>query len=88
MKVQEYRDLADELFRMASDLKACVNDSERSNWIPHAERLRLHAWAVNGTCKRATERDNARLQSARAALDAAYDSVRHLVLADRELLGI
>lgn len=87
MKVQEYRDMADELFRMASDLKACVNDAERSNWIPHAERLRLNAWAVKGTCKRATDRDNSRFKSARAALDAAYDSVRHLVLADSNLLG-
>lgn len=88
MTVSEYRDMADELLRKAADLKSCVNDAERSAWIPYAERLRLQAWSVEDACKRATAADKAKMQRARAALDAAYDSVVHLVLGDRRPLGI
>lgn len=80
ISVQEYRDLTDELFAKASSLNSCVNDQERSSWIGYAERLRFHAWSVDGTCSRATEGDKAKMKRARAALDAAFDSVRHLVL--------
>jgi protein-arginine kinase len=70
MKVNEYRDLIDELNNRASSLNACVNDEER---------LRLQAWAVEGTCSRATAADKAKMDRARKALDAAYDSVIHLI---------
>jgi hypothetical protein len=79
MKVNEYRDLIDELNNRASSLNACVNDEERSAWIPYTERLRLQAWAVEGTCSRATAADKAKMDRARKALDAAYDSVIHLI---------
>lgn len=79
MTVSQYRDLATELFRYANDLKACVNDTERARWIPYAEKLRLQAWSVAGTCKRATDADIEKMQRCRAALDSAYDSVLHLV---------
>lgn len=79
MTVNEYRDLIDELNSKASSLKSCVDDDERSAWIPYAERLRLHAWSVDGTCIRATAADKAKMDKARKALDAAYDSVIHLI---------
>lgn len=88
MKTEEYRDLIAELNRKASDLQACVNDDERTLWIPHAEKLRFHAWAVADACNRATPDDKSRMQAARARLDAAYDSVRHLMFGNRKILGM
>jgi hypothetical protein len=79
MTVQEYRDLIDELNAKASALKSCVSDEERAAWIPYAERLRLHAWSVADACKRATATDRAKMDRARKALDAAFDSVSHLI---------
>ena len=88
MTVEQYRDLISEVSRMASDLKACANDDERTLWTRRAERLRLEAWSKKGTCKRATAADEAKFERASAALTAAFDSVVHLVLGDRQLLGI
>jgi hypothetical protein len=88
MKVHEYRDLIDEVLRMASDLKACVNDEERALWTKRAERLRLRAWSLEGTAGRATAADKARMQRAKDTLDVAFQSVIHLVIGDRQLLGI
>lgn len=88
MKVQEYRDLISEVSDRASSLNSCTNDAERAAWIPYTERLRLQVWAVQGTCQRATDADKAKMQRAMARLDAAFQSVSHLVLGDRQPLGI
>jgi hypothetical protein len=84
MKVEQYRDLASHLCSMARDLSQCRDDDEQEKrrWIVRAERLRLEAWAKQDTCPRATEADKAKMKRARAALDAAFDSVRHLVMAE------
>lgn len=86
MKTAEYRDLTDHVFSMASDLSACVNDDERSKWVVRAERVRLEAWAA--TCDRASADDKAKMERARKALTAAFDSVVHLVFGDRKILGM
>jgi hypothetical protein len=82
MKVEQYRDLTSHLFSMARDLSQCPDEQEKRRWVIRAERLRLEAWATQDTCPRATEADKAKMKRARAALDAAFDSVRHLVMAE------
>lgn len=84
MKIEDFRDLASAAFRKASELKSCVSDVERKAWIASAEKLRLQIWASTGTCKRALASDVAKMERAKAALDAAYASVSGLVLMDSE----
>jgi hypothetical protein len=78
MTIEEWRDHASHLFSMARDLTQCTTEREEWQWVRRAEKLRLESWAV-GIHPRATHRDRMKMVNAKAALDAAFDSVRHLV---------
>lgn len=83
MTIQEWREHTSHLFTMARDLSQCVTEHERWQWVRRAERLRLEAWSV-GIHPRSTEKDREKMVRAKATLDAAFDSVRHLVGVPKE----
>lgn len=83
MNIQEWRDLAPHLAQMARDLSQCATELERWQWVRRAERLRLEAWSV-GIHPRSTENDRAKMLRAKSALDAAFDSVKHLAIMTKD----
>jgi hypothetical protein len=66
LSVEEYRDLIDDVWRLGTDYHACVNDQERINWLPYAEKVRLEL--STAVCGRAKEYDREKAKRASARL--------------------
>lgn len=70
MRVQDYRDMTAQMFRLVDDWSACVDEAERSAWRVRASGFRNEFQQAE--CPRATDRDQEMHALALQKLNAVY----------------